>query len=120
MAPKANKGKGVASSIHGNNRSRMCQEAPNEDANMQPQLPRRHGLRWVTEQEVKKWIRENKDSKYSYELFIDRVSSASKFPHVVERLHTLGLDFAFNDPSECNLNMVRDFLENWDPKERSN
>ncbi|MCD9645769.1 hypothetical protein HAX54_034955, partial [Datura stramonium] len=46
MAPKYNKEKEVASSSHGNKGSRMGQEAPNEDASMQPQPPRRYGLRW--------------------------------------------------------------------------
>ncbi|MCE3215058.1 hypothetical protein HAX54_000708 [Datura stramonium] len=42
MAPKANKGKGVASSSHRNKRSRMGQVTPNEDASMPPQPPKRY------------------------------------------------------------------------------
>ncbi|MCE0481263.1 hypothetical protein HAX54_038881 [Datura stramonium] len=34
------------------------------------------------------------------------------------RLHTLGLGFVFDAPSDCNLNMVREFLANCMPKER--
>ncbi|MCD7469565.1 hypothetical protein HAX54_008677 [Datura stramonium] len=40
MAPKAKKGKGAASSSHGNDRSRMGEEAPTKDASMPPQPPR--------------------------------------------------------------------------------
>ncbi|MCE2055350.1 hypothetical protein HAX54_042444, partial [Datura stramonium] len=36
------------------------------------------------------------------------------------KLQALRLDFVFNDPGECNLNMVREFLANWKPKKRSN
>ncbi|MCE3215838.1 hypothetical protein HAX54_003730 [Datura stramonium] len=31
-----------------------------------------------------------------------------------DRFHTLRLNFVFNDPGECDLNMVREFLANWD------
>ncbi|MCE3215196.1 hypothetical protein HAX54_001227 [Datura stramonium] len=118
MAPKLNKGKGVASSSHGNKRSRETQNAPNEDASMPPQPPRFYGLRRVMGQEGKKWFKEHNESKYSHELFVDRISLAFEFPHIIDRLHTLGLNFVFNDPNECNLNMVREFLANWDLKER--
>ncbi|MCE3049373.1 hypothetical protein HAX54_044722, partial [Datura stramonium] len=47
-----NKGKGVASSSHGNKRSRGTQEAPSEDASMPPQPPWHYGLRCVIEQHV--------------------------------------------------------------------
>ncbi|MCD7463617.1 hypothetical protein HAX54_050944 [Datura stramonium] len=36
------------------------------------------------------------------------------------RLHALGLDFVFNALGDYNLNMVREFLANWEPKESSN
>ncbi|MCD7458307.1 hypothetical protein HAX54_037835 [Datura stramonium] len=117
MAPKVNKGKGVASSNYGNKRSRGTQEAPNEDASMPPQPPRRYGLCWVTKQEDKKWFKEHKESKYSHELFVDRTSLASEFARVIDILQSLGLNFVFNDPSECNLNMMREFFVNLDPKE---
>ncbi|MCE3049643.1 hypothetical protein HAX54_045458, partial [Datura stramonium] len=51
VALKASKGKDVASSSHRNKRYRMGKEAPNEDASMPPQPPRRYGLHWATEQE---------------------------------------------------------------------
>ncbi|MCD9641263.1 hypothetical protein HAX54_027354 [Datura stramonium] len=87
------------------NGSRMSQEALNEDANMKPQPLRRYGFPWVTKQEGKKWFIEHKELNNSHELFIDRVSLASEFPHIVERLNTLGIDFVLNDLGECNLNM---------------
>ncbi|MCE3050519.1 hypothetical protein HAX54_047413 [Datura stramonium] len=71
MAPKANKGKGVASSSHGNKRSRMGQGLPNENTSMPPQPPRNYRVFWITKEE-----------------------------------------------GECNSNIVRDFLENWDLKDR--
>ncbi|MCD7459727.1 hypothetical protein HAX54_041782 [Datura stramonium] len=37
-----------------------------------------------------------------------------------DRLLTLGLGFVFDAPSECNLNMVREFFAYWMPKESSN
>ncbi|MCD9641061.1 hypothetical protein HAX54_026878 [Datura stramonium] len=98
-------------------KSRRAEEQ-NEDVGL-PQKPlRRFGLRWVTKQEGKKWFKKHKESKYSHELFIDRKSLASEFPHIVNKLDTLGIGFVFNDLGECNLNMVREFLANWDPKER--
>ncbi|MCD9638708.1 hypothetical protein HAX54_022844 [Datura stramonium] len=51
MAPKASRGKGVASSSHENKRYRLGQETPNEDARMQPQPPKCYGLHWFMEQE---------------------------------------------------------------------
>ncbi|MCD7472134.1 hypothetical protein HAX54_013128 [Datura stramonium] len=44
MAPKASKGKGVAFLSQASKRFRKGKEAPNEDASMQPQPPRRYGL----------------------------------------------------------------------------
>ncbi|MCD7458034.1 hypothetical protein HAX54_036967 [Datura stramonium] len=37
-----------------------------------------------------------------------------------DRILTLDLDFMFNASGDCNLNMVREFLVNWMPKERLN
>ncbi|MCD7457799.1 hypothetical protein HAX54_036193 [Datura stramonium] len=39
---------------------------------------------------------------------------------MVDRILTLGLGFVFEAPGDCNFNMVREFLANWMPKERSN
>ncbi|MCD7471707.1 hypothetical protein HAX54_012329 [Datura stramonium] len=39
---------------------------------------------------------------------------------MVDRILTLGLGFVFDASSDCNLNMVREFLANRMPKERSN
>ncbi|MCE3051124.1 hypothetical protein HAX54_048948 [Datura stramonium] len=39
---------------------------------------------------------------------------------MVDRLLTLGLGFVFDAPGDYNLNMVREFLAKWMPKERSN
>ncbi|MCD9559512.1 hypothetical protein HAX54_017511 [Datura stramonium] len=107
----------MTSSSHGSKRSRRSNKKGNEDVKL-PQQPLRHfALCWVMEKEGKKWFKEHKESKYSHEMFIDKKSLALEFPHIVERLHTLGLGFVLNDPGECNLNMVREFLANWDPKE---
>ncbi|MCD9639165.1 hypothetical protein HAX54_023522 [Datura stramonium] len=51
MAPKVNKGKGVASSSHGNKRSKGTQEAPMEDTSMPQPPPRNYWRCWFTEQE---------------------------------------------------------------------
>ncbi|MCD9559646.1 hypothetical protein HAX54_017781 [Datura stramonium] len=37
-----------------------------------------------------------------------------------DRIFTLGLGFVFDAPGEYNLNMVKEFLVNWMPKERMN
>ncbi|MCD7453860.1 hypothetical protein HAX54_022356 [Datura stramonium] len=39
---------------------------------------------------------------------------------MVDRLHTLGLGFVFDALGDCNLNMFREFLAYWMPKDRSN
>ncbi|MCD7450681.1 hypothetical protein HAX54_007967 [Datura stramonium] len=46
MAPKVNKGKGVASSSHGSKRARRPSEDEHENVNMAPPPLRRYGLRW--------------------------------------------------------------------------
>ncbi|MCD7454131.1 hypothetical protein HAX54_023549 [Datura stramonium] len=120
MAPKANKGKVVASSSHESKRSTMGQEAPNEDATCNHSHQGIMGSIGSRSKKVRSGLKSTKSQNISHELFIERASLASEFPHIVERLHTLGLDFVFNDPGECNLNMVRKFLVNWDPKKRSN
>ncbi|MCD9646524.1 hypothetical protein HAX54_036411 [Datura stramonium] len=52
MAPKSNKGKGVASSSQGTKRSIFGEEAQTMDASMPQQLSRRYGLYWVIDQEA--------------------------------------------------------------------
>ncbi|MCD7448530.1 hypothetical protein HAX54_043460 [Datura stramonium] len=52
MAPKVNKGKGVASSIHGSKRARRPNEEEHEDVSMAPPPLRRYGLCWITEKEA--------------------------------------------------------------------
>ncbi|MCD9641464.1 hypothetical protein HAX54_027659 [Datura stramonium] len=76
MAPKVNKGKGLASSSHGSKRTRTISEEEHEDVSMAPPPLRRYSLRWVTKKEV--------------------------FPHMADRILTLGLDFMFNAPGDCN------------------
>ncbi|MCD9638283.1 hypothetical protein HAX54_022155 [Datura stramonium] len=88
MAPKVNKGKGVASSIHGSKRARRPSEEEHEVVSMAPP-PFRNFLSLV-------------------------------FPQMVDRILTIALGFMFNAPGDCNLNMVREFLEIWIPNERSN
>ncbi|MCD9641697.1 hypothetical protein HAX54_028085 [Datura stramonium] len=87
---------------------------------MSPPPLRRYGLCWVPEKEGKKLFKEYKESKYSYDMFIDRNYLSLVFPHMVDRILTLGLGFVFDTPGDFNFNMVREFLANWMPKERSN
>ncbi|MCD7467649.1 hypothetical protein HAX54_005199 [Datura stramonium] len=51
MAPKVNKGNGVASSSHGSERARTTSEEEHGDVNMAPPPLRQYGLRWVTKKE---------------------------------------------------------------------
>ncbi|MCD7452517.1 hypothetical protein HAX54_017204, partial [Datura stramonium] len=51
MAPKVNKGKGVASSSYGSKRERRTSEEKNEDVRMAPYPLRQCRLRWVTKKE---------------------------------------------------------------------
>ncbi|MCD9645714.1 hypothetical protein HAX54_034851 [Datura stramonium] len=120
MAPKVNKGKNVASSSDGSKRARRTSEEEHEDVRMEPQQLMRYGLRSVTKQEGKKWFKEHKESKYSHDMFLDRKSLAYVFPHMVDRLDALGLGFVFDSPGDCNLNVVREFIANWMPKDKSN
>ncbi|MCD9638893.1 hypothetical protein HAX54_023065 [Datura stramonium] len=120
MSPKVNKGKGLASSSHGSKRARTTSEEDYEYVSMAPSPLRQYGLRWVTEKEGKKWFKEHKESKYSHDMFIGRNCLLQFFPHMVDRILTLGLGFMFNAPGDCNLNMVRKLLANLIPKERSN
>ncbi|MCD9561442.1 hypothetical protein HAX54_020553 [Datura stramonium] len=111
MAPKVCKGKGLASSSHGSKRERRPNEDVHEDLNMAPPPLRRYGLRWVMEKAGKKWFKEHKESKYSHDMFIDRNCLSLVFPHMVDRMLTLGLGFMFNAPGGCKLNMGHDIEE---------
>ncbi|MCD9646557.1 hypothetical protein HAX54_036477 [Datura stramonium] len=112
MAPKVNKEKGVDSSSHGSKRARRPSEEEHQDVRMAPPPLRRYGLRWVTKKEGKKWFKEHKEFKYSHDMFIDRNFSSPVFPHMVDRILTLGIGFMFDALADCNLNMVREFLAN--------
>ncbi|MCD9638895.1 hypothetical protein HAX54_023067, partial [Datura stramonium] len=120
MAPKVNKGKGLASSSHVSKRERTTSEEEHEDVSMAPLPLRRYGLRWVIEKEGKRWFKKHKESKYSHDMFIDRNCLSLVFPHMVDRILTLCLSFIFNALGDYNLNMVRELFANWMPKERSN
>ncbi|MCD7468993.1 hypothetical protein HAX54_007567 [Datura stramonium] len=85
------------------------------------QQPLRHfGPYWITGKKAENGLRNTKELKYSHELFIDKLYTLG----IVDRLHTLGLGFLFNDRGECNLNMMRHqgegrgsgFLARYDPK----
>ncbi|MCE0481490.1 hypothetical protein HAX54_039265 [Datura stramonium] len=72
MAPKPSKGKGVASSSNESKRSKGASEEKHDDVSHSKQPLRRYGLRWVTQQEDKKWFKEHKESKYSHDLLIEK------------------------------------------------
>ncbi|MCD7450874.1 hypothetical protein HAX54_008848 [Datura stramonium] len=97
----------------------MGQETQNEDASMPQQPPQGYGLHWLMEQEGIMWFKETRELKYSHELRINRDSLAFEFPQMIDRIHTLRLDFVFKYTGECNLNLVGEFLANWEPKERT-
>ncbi|MCD9560991.1 hypothetical protein HAX54_019858 [Datura stramonium] len=101
-------------------RARRPSEQEHEDVTMAPPPLRRYGLHRVMEKEGKKWFKEHKEYKYSHDKFIHRNCFSLVFSHMVDRILSLGLGFMFNAPSDGNLNMVREFLANWMPKERSN
>ncbi|MCD7459902.1 hypothetical protein HAX54_042259 [Datura stramonium] len=96
MTPKEIKGKGVASSSHRSKRTRRANEEEHGDGSLPQQPLRSYGLRCIMEKEDKKWFKEHKESKYSHDLFVDGRILAYVFPYMVDRLHTLGLDFVFN------------------------
>ncbi|MCD7460847.1 hypothetical protein HAX54_044595, partial [Datura stramonium] len=110
---RQDKGKHVSSANTGRKRLHLGAVAPAAPPVAMGQK-RRFSTRWVVD-EGKKWYVKYKESKYFLEEQIDWESLAQEFPQIQQRINTLGMDFIFNKPRECNLHMVRDFYANWDP-----
>jgi len=52
-------------------------------------------------------------------VILDDVNLEREFPHIRRRLQELHMGFIFQDPSECNISVVREFYANWKPDARS-
>ncbi|KAH0712429.1 hypothetical protein KY289_008388 [Solanum tuberosum] len=87
-----------------------------------PAVPRgqtqRYGAKAVTS-EGKKWYKSHTEAKYFSDVILDDVNLEREFPHIRRRLQELHMGFIFQDPSECNISVVREFYANWKPDARS-
>ncbi|PHU29657.1 hypothetical protein BC332_01750 [Capsicum chinense] len=63
----------------------------------------------------KQWYTKHTDAKYILEVYIDRARLMREFPSMVQRIEALNINFIFHQPTECNLHLVREFYDNWDP-----
>ncbi|XP_016577508.2 uncharacterized protein LOC107875339 isoform X2 [Capsicum annuum] len=107
------KGKNVAGSSESRHkRSRYGDRVPPA-----PHIPRGQSRRYGTKavmESGRKWYSQHKESKYSADQFIDRASLMKEYPSMVRRIEALHMNFLFEQPSECNLSLVREFYANWD------
>ncbi|KAH0761031.1 hypothetical protein KY290_017104 [Solanum tuberosum] len=69
--------------------------------------------------EGKKWYKSHTEAKYFSDVILDDVNLEREFPHIRRRLQELHMGFIFQDPSECNISVVREFYANWKPDARS-
>uniref|UniRef100_M1DQL3 Putative plant transposon protein domain-containing protein n=1 Tax=Solanum tuberosum TaxID=4113 RepID=M1DQL3_SOLTU len=87
-----------------------------------PAVPRgqtqRYGAMAVTS-EGKKWYKSHTEAKYFSDVILDDINLEREFPHIMCRLQELHMGFIFQDPSECNVSVVREFYANWKPDARS-
>ncbi|MCD9644868.1 hypothetical protein HAX54_033381 [Datura stramonium] len=79
---------------------------------------RQYETRWVID-EGKKWYAKHKETKYFPEEQIARELLTQEFPRIVHWIDTVGLNFIFEEPRECNLHLIREFYANWNPTLRS-
>uniref|UniRef100_M1E0V4 Putative plant transposon protein domain-containing protein n=1 Tax=Solanum tuberosum TaxID=4113 RepID=M1E0V4_SOLTU len=105
----------VASS--NNKRLRTCTTIPPA-----PAVPRgqtqRYGAKAVTSK-GKKWYKSHTEAKYFSDVILDDVNLERELPPIMHRLQELHMGFIFQDPSECNVSVVREFYANWKPDARS-
>uniref|UniRef100_M1DBE5 Uncharacterized protein n=1 Tax=Solanum tuberosum TaxID=4113 RepID=M1DBE5_SOLTU len=87
-----------------------------------PAVPRgqtqRYGANVVTS-EGKKWYKSHTEAKYFSIVILDDVQLEREFPRIMRHLQELRMGFIFQDPTECNVSMVREFYANWKPDARS-
>ncbi|KAG5615721.1 hypothetical protein H5410_015545 [Solanum commersonii] len=69
--------------------------------------------------EGKKWHKSHTEAKYFSDVILDDVNLEREFPHIMRRLQELHMCFIFQDPSECNVSVVREFYANLKPDARS-
>uniref|UniRef100_M1DIP7 Putative plant transposon protein domain-containing protein n=1 Tax=Solanum tuberosum TaxID=4113 RepID=M1DIP7_SOLTU len=115
MSSTQRSGKAVASSSR--KRVRTC-----TTISPAPTVPRgqtqHYGAKAVTS-EGKKWYKSHTEAKYFLDVILDDVHLEREFPHIMCRLQELHMSFIFQDPSECNVSVVREFYSNWKPDARS-
>ncbi|MCD9641707.1 hypothetical protein HAX54_028095, partial [Datura stramonium] len=61
------------------------------------------------------WFNTQKEAKYALENWIDEGRLALEFLAIRDKICELGDGYIFNEPKRCNLNLVREFYENWTP-----
>ncbi|KAK4724170.1 hypothetical protein R3W88_026949 [Solanum pinnatisectum] len=77
-----------------------------------------YGAKAVTS-EGKKWYKSHTEAKYFSNVILDDVQLEREFPQIMRRLQDLRMGFIFQDPSECNVSVVREFYANWKHDARS-
>ncbi|KAG5605047.1 hypothetical protein H5410_026539 [Solanum commersonii] len=87
-----------------------------------PTIPRgqtkHYGAKAITS-EGKKWYKSHTKAKYFLDVILDDVHLEREFPHIMRRLQELNMGFIFQDPSECNSSVEREFYANWKADARS-
>ncbi|KAG5580476.1 hypothetical protein H5410_051103 [Solanum commersonii] len=67
----------------------------------------------------KKWYKSHTKDKYFLDVIHDDVQLEREFPCIMRRLQELHMGFIFQDPTNCNVSVVREFYANWKPDARS-
>lgn len=116
MAIRAQKGKDVVGTLEtSRKRVHPTTQVPRALTVLRGQT-RRYGSRWI-EKVGKKLYNKHTESKYAPNEIIDRESLHREFPIMVRSIEELHMNFIFEQPTECNTHLIREFYANWDPRD---
>lgn len=71
----------------------------------------RYETRWV-EKAGTKWYTKHNEIEYAPGEFINKESLQRELPSIVRRLEELHMNFLFEQPTQCNLYLIREFYAN--------
>lgn len=68
----------------------------------------------------KYWFKRIRPTKYMHEMAIDELALKGKHLPIWEASHKMEWEFVFNNPSEANVSLIREFYANWDVRDEEN
>lgn len=63
----------------------------------------------MVNKEGKSWYKKHTEAKYFSDLSIERDSLDKEFHQVMQRIRELNMGFIFEEPTKCNIHLVREF-----------